>query len=151
MTSLFRTRITVRGYELDSIGHVNGAVYLQYAEHAGWEGFRAAGVTQDVLRENGVAPIRLSEIVRYHDELRAGDDVDITTEVSWGEGKTFKAQKEFRRADGTLVAEVGSVGGVLDLTTRRLVTDPASRLRDLATAPELLGITASADTTATGP
>jgi acyl-CoA thioester hydrolase len=30
------TSITVRGYELDSYGHVNNAVYIQYLEHARW-------------------------------------------------------------------------------------------------------------------
>jgi YbgC/YbaW family acyl-CoA thioester hydrolase len=33
----YESRITVRGYELDSFGHVNNAVYLNYCEHARWE------------------------------------------------------------------------------------------------------------------
>ena len=35
--SIFKLR--VRGYELDSFGHVNNAVYLQYAEEAKWHFF----------------------------------------------------------------------------------------------------------------
>lgn len=31
--------VQVRGYELDSFGHVNNAVYLQYAETAKWDFF----------------------------------------------------------------------------------------------------------------
>ena len=42
---MFQVRVTVRGYELDSLGHLNQAVYLQYAEHARWEILRAAGLT----------------------------------------------------------------------------------------------------------
>jgi acyl-CoA thioester hydrolase len=30
----FFVDVTVRGYELDTQGHLNQAVYLQYAEHA---------------------------------------------------------------------------------------------------------------------
>ncbi|MEU7735273.1 thioesterase, partial [Streptomyces griseus] len=30
----FSVDVTVRGYELDTQGHLNQAVYLQYAEHA---------------------------------------------------------------------------------------------------------------------
>ena len=32
----FKTGMTVRGYELDSYGHVNNAVYLQYFEATPW-------------------------------------------------------------------------------------------------------------------
>lgn len=34
---LFQTLIQVRGYELDGYGHVNHAVYLNYAEYARWK------------------------------------------------------------------------------------------------------------------
>lgn len=40
----FSVDVTVRGYELDTQGHLNQAVYLQYAEHARWELLRAAGL-----------------------------------------------------------------------------------------------------------
>ena len=32
----YRCLIQVRGYELDSFGHVNHANYLNYLEHARW-------------------------------------------------------------------------------------------------------------------
>ena len=88
MADPFRVRVTVRGYELDTQGHLNQAVYLQYAEHARWECLRASGIGQ-----------------------------------------------EFTRADGTPVASVSGVGGLLDLTARRLVSDPRERFRALATDP----------------
>ena len=34
-----RFEFNVRGYELDSFGHVNNAVYLNYLEQARWEMF----------------------------------------------------------------------------------------------------------------
>src|SRR5690606_19447386 len=55
----FQVRIAVRGYELDPNGHVNQAVYLQYAEHARWEYLRTAGITQDGLLAAGVGPVAL--------------------------------------------------------------------------------------------
>ena len=39
----FHTVIEVRGYELDSFGHVNNAIYLNWIEHARWELFRGRG------------------------------------------------------------------------------------------------------------
>ncbi|SFB07937.1 acyl-CoA thioester hydrolase [Amycolatopsis marina] len=140
MPDVFRVRVGVRTYELDAQGHVNGAVYLQYGEHARWECLQAAGITQAKLHARGVAPVRIEETVRYHHELRAGDEVDVSCTFVWGEGKAFRVQQDVRRADGTLVAEVANVGGVLDLATRRLVQDPAEHFRSLASAPHLLGL-----------
>lgn len=136
----FRVRITVRGYELDPQGHVNQAVYLQYAEHARWEYLRAAGLSYEALAATGCGPAALENTIRYRAELRGGDEVDVSCEFRWGGGKTFEIVQEFRRPDGTLVAELTGRGGVLDLARRQLVADPAGQLRSLAATPEVLGL-----------
>jgi acyl-CoA thioester hydrolase len=140
MADPFRVRITVRGYELDTQGHLNQAVYLQYSEHARWEFLRAAGITQDRLIASGVGPVVLEITVRYLRELRGGDEVDVTCELHWGEGKTFQIVQNFTRPDGTEVATVTGVGGLLDLSARRLVPDPRERFRELASGPEPLNL-----------
>ena len=140
MAERFSVCVSVRAYEIDGNGHVNGVVYLQYAEHSRWELLRAAGVDQDKLRELGVGPVFLETTIHYHNELYYGDAVDVSCEIAWGTGKTFRIPQELRRSDGTLVAEVTSVGGLIDLRTRRLVAQPGERYRAIATAPGLLGL-----------
>lgn len=140
MSDEFQVRIGVRGYELDVLGHVNQAVYLQYAEHVRWECMHAAGMSMDAMRAAGVLPVVLETTIRYHRELRHGDEVDVTCGFSWGEGKTFQVLQRIQRTDGTLSAEITAVGGLLDLERRRLVPDPAQRWRSLATFPGLLGL-----------
>ena len=44
-------RIGVRTSELDSFGHVNHAVYLNYFEHARFEALKEAGFSWSVLDE----------------------------------------------------------------------------------------------------
>lgn len=79
--------------------------------------------------------------IRFHRELHAGDAVDVSCVFGWGDSnKTFWVEQDFRRADGTLVAELANVGGLLNLKQRRLVADPAGHFRSLATAPALLGL-----------
>ncbi|WP_433468167.1 acyl-CoA thioesterase [Spirillospora sp. CA-142024] len=140
MTPPFTVRVTVRAYELDTQGHLNGAVYHQYGDHARWECLRAAGISVDELIATGVGPVTLENTIRYHRELHAGDDVDITCAFDWGEGKTFRMRQELRRTDGALAAEITSLGGLLDLKERRLVPDPGSHWRALAETPALLGL-----------
>ncbi|MCP2315619.1 acyl-CoA thioester hydrolase [Nocardia amikacinitolerans] len=136
----FSVPVVVRGYELDTQGHLNQAVYLQYAEHARWELLRAAGVAQEKLIESGVGPVVLETNIKYSRELRGGDEVTISCEFAWTEGKVFRMRQLIRKLDGTVSAEVAVVGGLLDLTERKLVADPGERFRALAERPDLLGL-----------
>jgi acyl-CoA thioester hydrolase len=136
----FAIQIAVRGYELDSYGHLNRAVYLQYAEHARWECLRAAGVEPADLLAAGLGPVTLEETIRYHRELRAGQQVAVSCAAVWGAGKTFALDQEFRLAEGVPVAELTGVCGLMDLEKRRLVDRPAERWRSLAKFPERLGL-----------
>ncbi|MFJ9841506.1 acyl-CoA thioesterase [Kitasatospora sp. NPDC101155] len=136
----FATRVTVRGYETDTQGHLNQSVYLQYAEHARWEYLRAAGIRQADLVAKGVGPVVLETTIKYLRELRAGDSVDISCAFSWRDGKTFHVVQRLVREDGVLAAEITGVGGILDLVERCLVPDPREPLRALAANPGLLGL-----------
>jgi acyl-CoA thioester hydrolase len=135
----FSVSVRVRGYETDVQGHLNQSVYLQYAEHARWELFQAAGITQRDLAEAGIGPVVLETTIRYLRELRAGDDVTIGCALLWGGGKTFRVEQTITRIDGVVSAEVTAVGGILDLRERRLIADPRERMRALAGSPAALG------------
>lgn len=134
-------RVAVRADDVDVNGHVRGAAYLAYADHARWTAVQAAGVSLDELRAAGLGPVNLETTVRFHRELRVGDELEITTTFSYGDGKTSHVRQELRRAsDGELAAEVNSVSGMLDLNARRLVSDPGGRWRPFVERPEVLGL-----------
>jgi acyl-CoA thioester hydrolase len=144
MTESFSVPIVVRGYELDVNGHLNWAHYLHYAEHARWECLRAAGLTYEVLAAAGLGPVNLEANVRFLHELRDGDEVMVSAEFDWPADparKTFRVRQQvIRTRDGEPAAELTTVSGVIDATARRLVADPAGRLRSLAAVPEVLGL-----------
>jgi acyl-CoA thioester hydrolase len=139
-TKPFTTRVTVRGYELDTQGHLNQAVYLQYAEHARWELLRTAGIPGDKLRASGVGPAQLECTLRFRRELRGGDEVDVSCAFLFSDRKVFRVEQQFRKADGTLAAELTGITGLLDLAERHLISDPAGYLRKLADDPSVLGL-----------
>ncbi|MEU0110340.1 acyl-CoA thioesterase [Streptomyces sp. NPDC006129] len=140
MSEPFSVPVTVRGYETDVQGHLNQAVYLNYAEHARWSLLEAAGISQAGLISQGVGPVALETTIRYKRELLAGDEVEVTCAFEWGDGKTFRIEQTVRKPDGTVAAEITAVGGILDLKERRLVTDPAEVFRKLAADPGLFGL-----------
>ncbi|OEV04059.1 acyl-CoA thioesterase [Streptomyces oceani] len=140
MTEPFTVRVTVRAYETDAQGHLTAVAYLQYAEHARWELLRAAGLRHGEIQAAGFGPVTLETTIRYHREVVVGDDVDISCALVFGEGKTFRVEQRLTCPDGSLVAEVSGVGGLLDLTERKLVRTPRDHFRSEARDPGLLGL-----------
>ncbi|MBO0853498.1 MAG: acyl-CoA thioesterase [Nocardia sp.] len=136
----FSVSVTVRGYELDVNGHVNQAVYHQYAEHARWEMMRSAGLVPDKMRLSGVGPVVLESTAKYLRELHLGDELTITCHCRWGAGKVFWMDQRICKVDGTVSAEVSVVLGLMDLEARKLVPDPGTRLREMTEATDVLGL-----------
>ena len=89
MGEVFKIRIAARGYEVDSNGHVAGAVLLQYGQHARWECLRAAGVKHEELLRSGVGPVSLEERIRFRHELVAGEEVDASCRFDFGVARRF--------------------------------------------------------------
>lgn len=138
MSEPFAVRMTVRSYEIDQLGHVNHAVYHQYAEHARLELLRAAGCPINRLVHAQVGIVLLESHVRFLAELRLGDEVDVTCLPHFDARTTFRLDSTISKPDGTISADVECRFGLLDLDTRRLLTGPRDRLIAFATDPTRL-------------
>lgn len=123
MSDRFRVRVSVLSHELDFPAHVASAVYLHYSQHARSECLRAVGGDQGQLIASRGGLVNLEETIRYHSELRGGDEVNISCAFAWRDAKALRVHQEFRRPDGSLVAEAAKVGGLLDPQQRRLVAE----------------------------
>jgi YbgC/YbaW family acyl-CoA thioester hydrolase len=77
---MFDYKLNVRGYELDSYGHVNNAVYLNYFEQARWEIFRQLDLI-DYFRNNHLFLVVTETKIRYSSEAKLFDDLLIRTKM----------------------------------------------------------------------
>ena len=73
------TEIDVRTAELDSFGHVNHAVFLNYFEHARFRALNEAGFSWSVLDENGWAIFVVRIEVDYLSEAKREDELVVHT------------------------------------------------------------------------
>lgn len=71
--------VEVRSYELDSFGHVNHAVFLNYFEFARFQALAAAGFGPEVLLAEGMGIHVVRVEVDYRKEARLGDLLRIRT------------------------------------------------------------------------
>lgn len=69
--------VRVRTYELDSFGHVNNSVYLNYIEEARSEFLRQMGLSFHDFARLGVQLVIVESYVRYVSPARYGDEIDI--------------------------------------------------------------------------
>jgi acyl-CoA thioester hydrolase len=76
MRNRHKSTIRVRGYELDSYGHVNNAVYLQYYEQARWEMMKELGFL-DKLKDTGLSVVVVESLVRYMREACMFDELVV--------------------------------------------------------------------------
>jgi YbgC/YbaW family acyl-CoA thioester hydrolase len=74
----FSYPLTVRGYELDSYGHVNNSVYLNYLEQARWELFRETGLLKN-LQDSGLMLVVIDVHIRYLREVCLFDELVVET------------------------------------------------------------------------
>lgn len=129
MSEPFKTRIKVRHYELDTLGHVNHAVYHSYAEVARIELMEQAGLLAGGMHEDNLAAVLLESNIKFRRELRLGDIVEVSCAGEFGDGKVFWMNSNIHKVDGTLSAEITCTLGLMDLDKRKLVADPRGRMQ----------------------
>lgn len=101
---IYRCSLQVRGYELDSYGHVNHAVYINYLEHARWMMLEAEGITLQKFKEWKRWPVIMELEVKYMKAAFAGEKLDIETHVVEHRRVGFSMQQRIFR-DGVQIIE----------------------------------------------
>ena len=133
--------VRVRTYELDSNGHVNNAVYLNYAEQVATEHAEALGYGREWSERLGVAwAVREHQIV-YHRPAGYREEIRLTTRVQAMSGVRATRYTTIRReSDGELLAEVTTQWVCIRAADQRPTRIPADLVngyaRDLEAGPD---------------
>ena len=102
----FTARYPVRQYELDVLGHVNNAVYLNWVEQVAIDHVEALGLGREWSVAHGGGWVVREHHVTYHRPVLYGDVVLVTTLPQKLGGVRGVRRTEVRReSDGTLMAE----------------------------------------------
>jgi len=109
----FLTR--VRSYELDALGHVNHAVYLNWFEQARYDALEASGLSPAELlhRQWGIHVVRIE--VDYRVECRLGDEVEIRTGIDEVRNSSMTLKQSLLRRRGGRGATSGEESPDLEI------------------------------------
>jgi len=73
--------LVVRSYELDSFGHANHAVFLNYLEYGRFEALRTGGLTRAAMADNGWSVYVVRIEIDYVKEARMDDRLIVRTRL----------------------------------------------------------------------
>lgn len=108
----FETTLRVRSYELDALGHVNHAVYLNYLEQARYDAMEAGGFPHTAVlgRGWGIFVVRIE--ADYRKQCFQGDRLRIRTRVEAFRKVTMILRHEILREEEGPAAEPALVARV---------------------------------------
>jgi YbgC/YbaW family acyl-CoA thioester hydrolase len=106
----FRTELEVRGYELDSFGHVNNAVFLNYLEVARWKMLAEEGVSLEAIRKFDRWPVIAAIDIQYRKPAFFGDRLEVETRLAEYGRSSMRIEQTIRRGESVIAeAKVRSV------------------------------------------
>lgn len=112
--------------DIDFNGHMRNSAYLDRASDVRTMFLASHGVTIEEFYRLRVGPVVKHDQVEYFREVKLLDPLRVTYALAGmsDDGSRFRLRNEVWRADGQIAARITSVGGWLDLTTRKLVAPP---------------------------
>jgi YbgC/YbaW family acyl-CoA thioester hydrolase len=120
--------VTIRETHIDSLGHVNNAVYLTLFEEARWEWITAGGYGLAEIRQYRQSPVILDVTAKFQREVHLRENVVIESRLLSYEGKIAKLQQDMIRSEEggakTVCCAALFTMGFFDLETRKLIVPP---------------------------
>ncbi len=127
-----KVRVTVRSYEIDSIGHVNNSVYLNYLEHARVEFMRVAGFSLNEIETRGVFPVMVNVNINYKKPAFVYDELELTCKVvKVGRSSVTDEINVYNAKTGELLCESNNTYVFVDGKTNKSVPIPSDFLESL--------------------
>ena len=133
--SLYATTLETGWSDIDMNGHMANTAYLEKAVDVRLKFFAAHRFGVGEFARLRVGPVVMSDELGYFREVHLQETLRATLALAGiaDDGSRWRLCNEFYRADGQLAARVVSVGGWLDLETRRLIAPPPALAEALAT------------------
>lgn len=116
--------IEVRSTELDTLGHVNNAKYLEYLEWGRFAWVAEAGVPLDALARDGLGTAIVHVDISFRREARLGERLTIRTRLAGMGTSSFRIGQDVVNASGETVAEAVVTSVMFDTRARRAAPIP---------------------------
>ena len=130
---VFSIRKRVEWRDIDSLWHVNNAMYLAYIEDAGIQVCDAHGWSMQRMKEEGFGILARRHLIEYRQAAQMGDELDVSTWFSEAQRSTAFRHYAIRRvSDGELLLRARTLYVWFDVKTGRPIRIPQHFLAEFA-------------------
>jgi YbgC/YbaW family acyl-CoA thioester hydrolase len=109
MNQTFIATHRVRSYEMDSFGHVNNAVYLNYLEYARGEYLLQRGLSFADFERWNALPFVVAAEIQFKAPARVHDFLEIEGSISYWKRTSFSIQYQVRNTTTGKVTAVAEM------------------------------------------
>ncbi|WP_321298052.1 acyl-CoA thioesterase [Marinifilum fragile] len=124
-------RIRPRYGEVDQMGYVYHANYVDYCHFARTELMRSFGINDKVLEENGIMMPVIEMNLKYKKPTAYDEELLVVTRISEIPSTRFKFNFEFRNQDNELVCKANSTLVFVKSDSRKPIKAPEIVLNSL--------------------
>ncbi|MFC4076353.1 acyl-CoA thioesterase [Salinithrix halophila] len=117
--------IEVRPTEIDVMGHVNNAKYLEYMEWSREDWYNKVNLPFDTLTEMNVGTVTVNIDINYRKEALLGEHLTVTTEPVRKGRTSYVLKHVIHNGEGERVADAEVTSVTIDLKARKSVPIPA--------------------------
>ena len=116
---LFET--IIRENQIDVMGHLNNATYLELFEAARWDVLIDKGYDIARISQLGQGPVILEVNLKFIKEIKAREQIQIKTELISYKGKIGEMMQTMLKKDGAVAAQAKIIFGLFDTQKRQLI------------------------------
>nr|WP_240979106.1 thioesterase family protein [Longimicrobium terrae] len=116
--------IEVRSTELDALGHVNNAKYMEYLEWGRFEWVKANGIPLDFFGKSRLSTVLVNVNINFRHEANLGDRLSVRTWLAEMGRSSFRIGQEIVNQRGERITDATVTSVMFDTTTRSSVYIP---------------------------
>ena len=128
----FKRTFQARWSDTDFNAHIRSSAYLDIASDVRLMFFNENGFSLNEFNHLKISPVHMKDEIEYFHEIKMLENMEVILKLAGisEKGSRFCLRNYIIREDGKTSAHVTSIGGWLDIKTRRLVSPPQA-LHDL--------------------
>lgn len=121
----FEYETIIDDHQLDILGHVNNARYLEILEAARWDLAKKSGLDlHESVTKDKIAVVVLEINVKFRKELKSGDPIKVASQYVSHTSKIFQVEQRILKQTGEISAIAVVTLAPFDLASRKIIDIP---------------------------
>lgn len=132
MSLVSRIELCVQESEIDELGHVNNARFLEYFERGRMDWYNRCDPALNNPSDKRLGTVVVNIDINYRRECFSGEQLSVVTRALTRGGTSYVLQQEIYASDGECVCDAKVTSVVMNMSTRKVVSLPESLAKQFA-------------------